>query len=229
MYPESGSTLLSIGAGYGDVEIQMARDYKPSHVAIVEPSPDMVAGFVRAAEKDGLSFDADAMTFDEYMRDEKSQGQQWDFVVAVHAWYGIGYDTNALDQALSLVKPGGRFWNQISSEKNFTGELIKLANPERVSYMMTAEKLSAWMTKEGYEHTFDLQHSLIPTEVIFADGTKESFTQLGTHIVSYMFWMPWDEIAPEKQQQCIDVLYGYIDGVEKGYIAATSGNMTFHC
>lgn len=201
------ASVLSIGAGDGELELQLAAQRGVS-IGVVEPSAPYLETFRARARERGLGHRLgvcvgarfEAVT-DEALRD------RFDLVLAIHSWYAFGLDEAPLRRALALRAPGGRLLIVLGSGRGPTPALKALG--ERAAHDVTAEQLSAWARERGHEHALDEVPNAIPAASLLSGDV---LTDDGRVFVSFLAQCPFAELAPAAQDDARRVLLAHRHG-----------------
>jgi SAM-dependent methyltransferase len=200
---EKAKTLLSVGAGRGDIELVILNRTKLS-LGILEPSEHMLSQFRVLAKP-----------FEDRLREVIQSGfetakvsNQYDVILSVYSWANLGFSVDALQKALNILNPQGVLAISMGSEVDPMTDAYKLLIPNRPDNM-TVEEFMGWATKQGF--VFDV-HNFVrsaPANLLFVDN---GLTPACKALFSYWAGIHWDQIPNQTKKgienvivsQCVD-------------------------
>lgn len=177
------SSLLSIGAGEGELEIKIAKEHGV-FLGYVDPSDRRAKEFSLQAQEHGvesLTKETHVGTFQTF-----ESHHQFDLVISVHSWYSIGFNRPILQKALDFLSPGGRLFITISSEEDVVKGNLSKREPQEI-----AENLSEWASSEGFKHDFFVHRVPLPVEDFFHDGC---LSEEAKALIAFINRAKWDDL-----------------------------------
>ncbi len=191
---DQGNSFFSIGSGEGALEIALAEEYH-SPFEVLEPVPLFVDNFKQLAKEKGV--DKQLGEVHPIPFEELSDYKQFDRVLSIHSWYGFGFNKELLQKALSMVKPGGKLFINIMSEKSPVYDLSNMSYSEGID--LCAESLSTWAESEGFLHSFDHETAVRPANLFFHDDG--GITLNAKNFASFLMASAWDDLSVSEQQE----------------------------
>ncbi len=188
------NSFFSIGSGEGTLEVALAEEYR-SPFEVLEPVPLFVDNFTQLAKEKGV--DKQLSEVHPIPFEELSSQKQFDRVLSIHSWYGFGFNKGLLQKALSMVKPGGKLFINIMSEKSPVYGLSNMSYSEGID--LCAESLSTWAESEGFSHTFDREAAIRPANLFFCDDG--SITLHAKNFASFLMACAWDDMTVSEQKE----------------------------
>lgn len=187
-----GSSLFSIGGGFGALEGRLANDYRVK-VSLLDPGRKLVKAFQNRMTRLGLPHllqDTWVERFQDF-----SYPKKFDSVISVHSWYYIGKSRESLDKALSLCKPkGGSLYIALTARKGNFCDLQTLISKADQRPAFFFDDFADWAKSEG----FDFETNTWPVDrdinYFFSNG---EFTPHGRDWISLIHRTPWEEISDE--------------------------------
>jgi hypothetical protein len=198
------STILSIGSGDGEVELKLAKERK-QQIGIVEPSSmffDKFESNVRKAQVSESVLEAHCQSFQDYQ-----PAKNYDLVLSLFSWFAFGFDRGLLTKALSCRTANGKLLICIQAEASPSTRISAMSRSSGIN--LTSEALSDWGTREGFKHTYDIYHGIVPAERYIAHG---KLTQTGKDLVSFLAATPWDELPENIKSTGLESLLQNQDG-----------------
>lgn len=170
-----GSTvlLLSIGPGEALLEKHLVSSGEIGSVFVVEPDSRLFSKLVGSKNE---KIEGRCAKFQDFATD-----QRFDHVISLNSWYYIGTDTQALEKALSLLKPSGSLIIGVISETTF-GNHIQSRFRKKEPYL-TGQQIAAWLDTNHYKYDITLDGYSLPLSR-FVSG--ETLTESG---------MKWSEFV----------------------------------
>ena len=153
-------TLLSIGAGEGQLEIQLAEEYG-LQLGYIDRAESMVSAFndrVKEKAAGHLILESHLGDFETYQPKNR-----YDLVIAIHSWYSIRFNQEMVQKALDLLEPGGRFFVSLTSEQDQFKQRVW-------RHPLWAEDFSSWARSAGFEHEFFTQVISLSVADFFISG-----------------------------------------------------------
>lgn len=206
---EEKSTLLSIGAGTGDIEIQIARDF-PIQIGYLEPNKGLANNF----KKEFLSLFTKEHLLDFWPNTFQSFSgqQQYDAILSVQSWYYVGQMQAAFNKAFSLIKPNGELIIVIMRPECLIAEIVKYYQPQSDS-LRTSEDIIHYLKTNNLSYTCHHFNQKRKNTVLKEDG---NLTEHGEKWISYMAGKNWLDMSQEKQQGVVELIRhnetkGYFD------------------
>ncbi len=200
-------TVLSIGAGEGDLEIRLMKDLGID-VEHLDPTPAYCETYRRKLIDNKLedhSLGIHCVRFEEYAADRK-----FDFVFALHCWYAIGFNESAIQKAMDCRGAKGITVICLASEVSFDVLLGDVVHEPGEKYF-TAEGLSRWLIEKGYQHQFLMSHHPISFNRLVLNG---DFTADGRAMFEFLSRTPFDEITDIQKENGLTLLQNFSrDGV----------------
>ena len=197
--------FFSIGAGEGALELALAKEYQ-SEFELLEPAKLLVDSFNQSVlQMDASNFVSAVhhQSFEEY-----KVVQQFDRVLAIHSWYGFGYDVNILQKALSMVKPGGILLINIMSQKSPVYGLSNMSYSRGIE--LCAENLSRWALEQGFEHSLEWEVARRPAALFF--DKQDHLTTDAKYFSCFLLAKEWDQLSAKEHQQVYDILQDHRRG-----------------
>lgn len=195
---EGAKNLLSLGAGAGEVEIRIAQE-TGRQIAAVEPSPAYFEQFRRGAAQAGvelLVLEAHCESFQEYQ-----PLRQYDVVLSLFSWFAFGLDREMLLKALACRQPAGKLLICLPTEDCPASRISAFSRSAGIN--LTSDALSAWASREGFAHDYDIYHGVVPAELYLRQG---ELTEQGRDLASFLAATPWAEMPESMQAECRDAI-----------------------
>jgi len=195
---ENDKCFFSIGAGEGDLELALAREYN-SRFEFLEPASLFVESFERFVKEQQLSdrvMNIHQQSFEDYV-----SGDLFDYVLSIHSWYSFGFNRLLLKKALSMLKPGGRLLINLMSKQSPVYGLSNMSYSSGID--LCAEGLSEWAEKEGFIHQFSLETAARPAELFFTTGGD--VTSEAKDFASFLIARPWNELSEKEKNKATNI------------------------
>lgn len=195
---KTGDNFFSIGAGEGQLELALIDEYH-TQCEILEPAELFVNNIYKSLSDRHISPDdcqVHMQPFEDYQVDKK-----FDQVLAIHSWYSFGYNTELLEKALSMVKPGGHLFINIMSKKSPVYGLSYMSYSGGIE--LCAEDLSQWALSKGFSHTLDWESALRPASLFFDENNQ--LTPEAKDFACFLIAKPWDELSAKEQLQVLEI------------------------
>lgn len=196
-----GDSVLSIGAGAGEIEIALMKN---QHVKLgyIDPSPAFVKHFREAISKEELQSQIIEIfpdTFQNYHTTLK-----YKYIISIHSWQYIGFDEVQLKKALNILDENGALCIALTSEKAFSHELKNLVNPNHgfINY----EELSRWAIKLGFENKC---HHIKNLQAFDQFLLNNEFTEYSKNMICLLSRKDWHEISDEIKSQAKTIFHRY--------------------
>lgn len=204
-------SVLSIGAGEGQLEAQLARD-SGVHLGYIDRAESVLQAFNRLAQEsriEHLIIERHLGSFESYRAE-----REYDLVIAIHSWYSIWDNQQMLQKALDLVSAGGRLLISLTSQEDHFKQQV-WQDP------LWAEALSAWAQSEGLAHEFFTHTISLPLDGFFCNGelTEEVRTYVG-----FLNRVEWGDLPRSTRYRARDFL---IDRQSGGTIEKVDGCLIF--
>ena len=180
-------TLLSIGAGEGQLEIQLAEEYG-LQLGYIDRAESMVCAFndrVKDKAIEDLILESHLGDFETY--DPKNR---YDLVIAIHSWYSIRFNQEMLEKALDLVEPAGRFFVSLTSEQDQFKQQVW-------SHPLWAEDFSSWARSAGFGHEFFTKAVPLQVADFFESG---DLTHDALAYVGFLNGTKWNDLPISMKQ-----------------------------
>ena len=201
---DKASSILSIGAGHGEVEIRLAKELG-RQISVIEPSKNLFDRFMANASAAGISdqvFEACQQSFQEY-----EPHRTYELVISLFSWFAFGFDRQMLVKAFSNLAPTGQLLICLPEEANPMTKVAVASRPYDLT--LTSEALSAWAMKEGFEHSYDVYHGVVPANRFVRDG---NMTQASRDLVAFVAARSWTEVTEDVRSISLDALVQARDG-----------------
>ena len=206
------SSVLSIGAGEGELELRLAKEDKIK-LAYVEPATQFVKRYKSRRAEIGVEefcYEIWDGPFQNYSTESK-----FDLVILIHSWYAFGFDRKIFEKCSALLKPSGRIFITIISENSLTWKIGNLANNQS-GQNLSAEKLSDWFKSESLDHDYRVNIRKVPAKKMLCG---EELTPIGKNFVSFISFCPWNQMDVNLQ-----------DRIKRLFIEETKGeNINLRC
>jgi hypothetical protein len=189
------STLLSIGAGEGDLEVQIAQQHGVA-IGYIDPSHRSQQQFHAAMQQRDLQTRVREIfpgTFEDYQ-----SPLRYDLVIAIHSWYSFGYNASIIQKALACRAAQGVLCIAVESRNSLGYDLACLSPMSGMD--LHSEKLSAWATTRGYAHTHHVYRKSLPFSLFVRDG---HVSEEGKHYAAFLATTPWNELSAATQKDIL--------------------------
>ena len=209
---EGVRSVLSIGAGQGELEIRLMQDHDIP-VAYVDPTPNYVEAYrkvISTFESSHLAIETFEGRFEDY-----TPSRKFDLVIALHSWYAIGFNEQALSKAINCKNDGGRLLIALASRESFHIEIANALNGDN-KYYVTAEKLADWINGLGFAC------ELSPViRKITAGGLRSNgqITPDGKALIEFLGRSPMEDFSTQSLGQCFRILDKYTENDELQFIS----------
>lgn len=190
-------SMLSIGGGFGALEVMAARDLRVK-LGFIDPSPNLFEGFMSSAEKAGVrdlireSHSGEFKTF--------QSSFTYDLIVAIHSWYYIGCDSAQLAKALDLLNPGGALYIALSSREDWDAELKALLHGENP---LTLEDVSEWANSMNSPNEIVCAETQVPVERWLVNG---GLTEEAKAKISYLSRKDWPVLPDDIKKKALEIV-----------------------
>jgi len=201
---DSASTILSIGAGDGEVEIRLAKEMG-RQIGIIEPSPDYFERFTANAFGAGVRdqvIEARQQTLQDFQAHPS-----YDLVLSLFSWFAFGLDRELLEKALSSLAPTGQLLICLPEEVNPLTKISVASRPSEIT--LTSDGLSSWAKSEGFDHRYDVYHGVVPAARFLASGR---LTERGKDLVAFVAARSWAEVTEDVRSTALGSLVEANDG-----------------
>ncbi len=190
---KKGMSVLSIGGGFGALEVKIVKDYE-AKLGFVEPSSNLMDLFDARVKR----FHLQSSVIERHVGPFQtfSPAPKYDLVIAIHAWYYVGCDKAQLKKALSLLNPGGTLYIALSSKMDWDAEFKDLLNSGEIN--LALEDLSDWANALGHENKVLIQPVSVPVDA-WLQG--DSFTERAMKWMSYIGRKNWDALPDVLKEQ----------------------------
>lgn len=199
------SSILSIGAGEGELEVRVAAMYK-AKLGYIDPSRPYFEAFRQKVIRAGIQSQVIEEHNDLFQTYESKH--KYDLVISSHSWYAFGLDRRMLDKALGGVVSGGHLFITLLSDKSITYDLGCLLRDFNEGHL-TSERLSTWSAELGYDHRYVMNEKAVDWSIFF-DGDR--ITQSAMDFISFLVTTPWDEIPEEIKEAAVRLFYKHRSG-----------------
>lgn len=189
------STVLSIGAGEGAVEIRLAKELG-RQIGVIEPSQTYLDTFLANASSAGVSEQIIAAHNQSLQAFEPSS--HYDLVVSLFSWFAFGFDQQVFEKALSCRTPTGKLLICLPERSNPMTKIAVKSRPSDVTY--TSESLSAWANEAGFAHRYDVYHGVVRADQFVID---EGLTQTAKDLTAFVANAPWAELSMDVQSESL--------------------------
>jgi ubiquinone/menaquinone biosynthesis C-methylase UbiE len=208
-------SLLSIGSGEGDLEIELAGSV--DRIGAIDPDRGALSLFRAKLRERGLEDRLGLCIADRF--ETAAIPDRFDLVLAVHSWYAIGRDRDALARALTLREPTGTLALALASREGMTVRLKALG--PRAETDPTAEEISAWASDQGFPHTFELCRNPKPAALFIDDA---GLNEVGRALIGFLVSTPWEELSGELREAGERIVRSSVRG---GEIESATGWLLF--
>lgn len=198
-------SLLSIGPGEGDLEVELASDLEC--LGVIDPDGRALAILRERMKERGLEARLRVCLADGFQAVAGGIAERFDLVLASHSWYAIARDREALQQALALRAPGGTLAIGLASDEGMARPLKALG--PRASTDPTAEAISSWAHAQGFPHAFELARNPKPSSLFLEE---EGLTELGRALVGFLVSSPWEELSEAVRQEGLHIVRSHVRG-----------------
>lgn len=214
---KDGDSVLSIGAGAGEIEIALMQN---QHIKLgyIDPSPAFVKHFRNEVTHKNLDSQVTEIftnTFQNY-----TPSQKYHVIICIHAWQYIGFDESQLKKAINLLDKNGALCIALTSEKAFNHELKNLVHPHHgfINY----EELSRWASQLGYANECHHVTNLQSFEQFLLD---DEFTEYSINMMCLLSRKDWNEISDNIKNKAKTIFHRY---EKNAYIDNAWGFVIFH-
>ena len=211
-------SVLSIGPGEGELEIELARDL--DRLGVIDPDGRALEILRVRLRECGLEERLGVCLPERFQGDAVGAiSERFDLVLSIHSWYAIARDAAALRHALGLRNDGGRLLISLASEQDMANEL-KALGPRRETDP-TAEAVSEWADEAGFPHSFERTHAPRSAD-LFVD--ERGLTEVGRSMVGFLVSTPWDGLAEPVREEALRIVRAH---VRSGRIESKTGWLLF--
>lgn len=198
------TSFISIGSGYGDLEIKIAQVYNIPF-SIVEPTKLFFNSFIEkvnhAQLKISLIEDVN-QSFDHF-----ETKREYDLALSIHSWYAFGTQKSYFDKFKKLIHSRGKLFINLMSEKSIVSRLSALSSAGGIS--LTSEVVSQWLTSEGVKHQYVMEHNHRPFDLYVE---QDQLTQAGRDFVAFLLASPWESIPMNLRNEAVALFNVYRQG-----------------
>jgi SAM-dependent methyltransferase len=195
----SGMSLLSIGAGRGHLEIDVARQHDAT-ISYLDPSPNLLQAFEEESARKGITKQIDEKFLGTFQAFETQRA--YDLILSVHSWSYIGRDRQGLEKALALLAPGGHLCIALGSERGDLEQLRDIVRPEDEE-AVRVEDMSKWAADIGHSNRIEILESpMAATRFVDSRG----FTDYGKAWIAYMARCNWQDLPADLIQRARDLI-----------------------
>lgn len=194
---EGAQTLLSIGAGDGELELSLAKSEKIK-LSYIDPSPSASEKYQKKAQELGVKeycTNTFIGGFEDYADEVKH-----DLVLSIHSWYAFGKNEALLRKALQLVRPSGHFFLTLISRESLVWKLADLFQNKEGSDNLCSEDISEFAHTLGLQHQYIQNSRSFPLEYFVADG---KLTKAACDVASFLNFSSWEEISPDLKDETL--------------------------
>ncbi|MCC9606368.1 class I SAM-dependent methyltransferase [Blastopirellula sp. JC732] len=192
---DGADSILSIGAGSGEVEVRIA-ERTGRQIAVIEPSQSYFDQFlenVKAAGVQELLLEAHRTSFEDFQ-----PRRQYDVVLSLFSWFAFELDRELLLKALACRDAEGKLLICLPTADCPASKISAISRSSGIN--LTSEQLSAWARNEGFDHDYDVYHGVVPAELyLYGD----ELTEQGRDLASFLAATPWEEMSDELRQMSL--------------------------
>jgi len=211
-------SLLSIGSGEGELEINLAIKHGLK-LGIVEPVSEyiqLINNTINNHDLKNMILEIFNGTFQKFQ-----SSHLYDLIISIHSWYALGENNEELQQALNYRSPKGRLFIALITSDSLI-QKIALTSSNRAGENLTAERLSTWAKKNGYEHKYWTNYKKIHVSELVNNSGELTFP--GQSLISFPSFTPWEEIPEKLKVQCKGLME---DHIENDHLILKNGCLLF--
>jgi hypothetical protein len=191
--------LLSIGGGYGAMEVHIAKELG-AKLGFVEPSPNLMKAFERRVEAAGIASQITERIEAPFQK--ANLKFRYDLILSIHSWYYIGCDEMQLRKALSHLEPKGVLYIALSSSSCPIVKTIGRVSPKSEP-TFHLEDLAAYARSKNIRFETKEYQSDVELSRYVSDG---ELTEYGRHWLAYFARTEWTKIPEAVRLEARDSL-----------------------
>ncbi|TWT38810.1 SAM-dependent methyltransferase [Blastopirellula retiformator] len=195
---DHAESVLSIGAGSGDVEVRIAKQ-TGRQIAVVEPSQVYFDQFMQNVAEAGvqdLLIEAHRQSFQDFQ-----PPRQYDVALSLFSWFAFDLDRALLLKALACRAPEGKLLICLPTEDCPASRISAFSRSGGIN--LTSDRLSHWARREGFDHDYDIYHGVVPVGLYLQEG---GLTEQGKDLASFLAATPWDEMSDELREASLEAI-----------------------
>ncbi|MCB0357560.1 MAG: class I SAM-dependent methyltransferase, partial [Bdellovibrionales bacterium] len=190
------SSVLSIGAGSGEVELELLKQFDLK-LGYIDPSESLAEKFqadMRSTAKTELMQDFHVGTFETFETKNK-----YDLIMAIHSWYYISTDIKTFKKLFNALSTRGKAFILLTTKADFTKELISEFCPERKNF--TSEDFDVALESLGIVHKVYKFQVPVNYKSCFARG---GFSVFGQNWISYFLRRDYESLTQNMKNELLE-------------------------
>lgn len=227
-------SLLSVGAGTGNFEVEMVRELglNLGYICAIEPNKEHVIKLEQALQGLGVEYDVDTSFFDKNFCFEQEHQDKFDVILFCQSLYGFADPHGAVLHATNFLKPTGKMLILIQGEgakPDVFSYLVGRSDPQVFSprkcfgdHSLTAEQIASKLRETSRDLKQESRDLKITTmqdlryidvdEFVRRTGTAERDFK-----VDFMLQARYERLSEEARRVVYDMVVDGCDVVQGRY------------